>query len=170
MEYYEILEVDKNASLDAIKKQYKKLALKYHPDRGGDPEKFKQLSEAYQTLSNPEKRRQYDAPNPFQNFGASNQAHFVDPNIFFQQFFNNNEMFRQQSTSFNINISGAAGMPPSRGQRGRQVFQKSVSTRIQGDNRIETTTEIRNGVKTQTVKQTNIKTGKSITNINQITS
>ena len=51
---------------------------------------------------------------------------------------------------------------------GQNVFQKSVSTQIRGDTKIETTTEIKNGVKTQTVKQTNMKTGATLTNINQI--
>ena len=65
MNYYEILNVSKDASVDEIKKQYKKLALKHHPDRGGDPEMFKKISEAYQTLSDPEKKEEYDNPNPF---------------------------------------------------------------------------------------------------------
>ena len=63
-DYYETLGVAKNASADDIKKAYRKLALKYHPDRNqGDKEaeeKFKEISIAYETLSNPEKRQQYD--------------------------------------------------------------------------------------------------------------
>jgi len=61
MDYYKILGVDKNASEEEIKKAYRKLAHKYHPDKpGGDEKKFKELNEAYQVLSNKEKRRQYD--------------------------------------------------------------------------------------------------------------
>ncbi len=64
-DYYNILEVNRNASQEDIKKSYRKLALKYHPDRNpGDKEaeeKFKKLAEAYEVLSDPEKRRQYDA-------------------------------------------------------------------------------------------------------------
>ncbi len=60
-DYYEILGVSKNASLDEIKKAYRKLAHQYHPDKGGDAEKFKEINEAYQVLSDPEKRKQYDA-------------------------------------------------------------------------------------------------------------
>ena len=62
-DYYKILDVDKKASKDEIKKAYRKLALKYHPDKGGGVEnekKFKEVSEAYQILSDKEKRAQYD--------------------------------------------------------------------------------------------------------------
>jgi molecular chaperone DnaJ len=59
-DYYKVLGIEKNASKEEIKKAYRKLALKYHPDRGGDQEKFKEINEAYQILSNTEKRAQYD--------------------------------------------------------------------------------------------------------------
>jgi molecular chaperone DnaJ len=60
-DYYEILGVKKTASQDEIKKAYRKLAHKHHPDKGGtDAEKFKEVNEAYQVLSNAEKRGQYD--------------------------------------------------------------------------------------------------------------
>lgn len=58
--YYEILGVGKGASEDDIKKAYRKLALKHHPDRGGDPDKFKEIAEAYGVLSNKTKRAEYD--------------------------------------------------------------------------------------------------------------
>lgn len=64
MDYYKVLGVAKTASTDEIKKAYRKLALKYHPDKNnGDKAsevKFKEISEAYAVLSNAEKRRQYD--------------------------------------------------------------------------------------------------------------
>jgi len=60
MDYYEILGVTKQASQDEIKKAFHKLAHKYHPDKGGDAAKFKEINEAYQVLSNAEKRQQYD--------------------------------------------------------------------------------------------------------------
>lgn len=64
-DYYKLLEIDKNASDAEIKKSYKRLAMKYHPDRNSDaPEtaevKFKQIKEAYEVLSDPKKRSAYD--------------------------------------------------------------------------------------------------------------
>ena len=58
--FYDVLGVSKNASDKDIKSAFRKLAQKYHPDRGGDEAKFKEISEAYETLSNPEKRKEYD--------------------------------------------------------------------------------------------------------------
>ncbi|CEG63802.1 Putative Mitochondrial protein import protein MAS5 [Rhizopus microsporus] len=68
MDYYKILELDSNCSEEDIKKAYRKLALKYHPDKNREPgaaEKFKAISEAYQILSDPEKRRIYDDRDSF---------------------------------------------------------------------------------------------------------
>jgi DnaJ family protein A protein 2 len=58
--YYDLIGVPKTASTDEIKKAFRKKALKEHPDKGGDPEKFKDLSVAYEVLSDPEKRKLYD--------------------------------------------------------------------------------------------------------------
>lgn len=63
-DYYEVLGVQKSATADEIKSAYRKLAMKYHPDRNPDnpeaKEKFTEISEAYEVLSNPEKRQRYD--------------------------------------------------------------------------------------------------------------
>lgn len=58
--HYDVLGVKRDATQDDIKKAFRKLAAKYHPDAGGDEAKFKEVSEAYTTLSDPEKRREYD--------------------------------------------------------------------------------------------------------------
>lgn len=86
MDYYEQLGVSKNASEEDIKKAYRKLAHQYHPDKsGGDAEKFKKINEAYQVLSNKEKRAQYDkfgrvfdgaAPGAGAGFGGFGQNGF----------------------------------------------------------------------------------------------
>jgi len=59
-DYYKILGVSHDASEKEIKEAYYRLAHQYHPDKGGDPKKFKEINEAYQVLSDKEKRRQYD--------------------------------------------------------------------------------------------------------------
>jgi molecular chaperone DnaJ len=72
-DYYKILELDKNASADDIKKSYRKLALKYHPDKNsesGAEEKFKEISEAYSVLSDPDKKSKYD------RYGSVDESNF----------------------------------------------------------------------------------------------
>ena len=99
MDYYKILGVDKNAKPEEIKKAYRKLALKYHPDRTkGDKEaeeKFKQISEAYAVLSDKEKRQQYDT------FGSSGfQQRYSQEDIF--RGFDLGDILRE----FGINLGG----------------------------------------------------------------
>lgn len=59
-DYYKVLNVDRSASKDEIKKAFRKLAHEHHPDKGGDEAKFKEVNEAYQVLSDDTKRSQYD--------------------------------------------------------------------------------------------------------------
>lgn len=71
--YYDILGVSKDATKEEISKAYKQKARKLHPDVNHAPdakEKFQELNEAYEVLSNPEKRQQYDNPSPFGDFGG----------------------------------------------------------------------------------------------------
>ena len=68
--YYDVLGVKKSASADEIKKAFRKLARKHHPDAGGDEETFKQINEAYEVLSDPEKRKQYDRFGSVGGFGG----------------------------------------------------------------------------------------------------
>ena len=67
MDYYKVLGVGENADEQEIKKAYRKLSLRHHPDRGGDAEEFKKINEAYSTLGDKTKRQQYNMQrnNPF---------------------------------------------------------------------------------------------------------
>ena len=67
-DHYETLGVPRNASASDIKKAYRKLALKHHPDKGGDANQFKNITDAYEILSDETKRKQYD--NPMAGFSA----------------------------------------------------------------------------------------------------
>ena len=94
---YETLGVPKGASDQEIKKAYRKLAAKHHPDRGGDTAKFQEIQSAYETLTDPQKRHQHDNPNPFGHHGfqqgGPHGSHFEfhfgggGPEDLFQQFF-----------------------------------------------------------------------------------
>ncbi|MFW8601663.1 DnaJ C-terminal domain-containing protein [Desulfobacterota bacterium M19] len=108
MDYYKVLGVNKQAGKDEIKKVYRKLALKYHPDRNkGDKqaeEKFKQISEAYAVLSDPEKRKQYDT------FGSADfQKRYTQEDIFKNA--DLGDIFRE----FGINLGGMGGGRPRGG-------------------------------------------------------
>ena len=102
---YKILEVSRDADADDVRKAYRRLALKYHPDKqAGKSEaeveaassKFKAISEAYEILSDPEKKSKYDSgveiediDNPHAgggNYGGHGGHGGVDPNILFQMF------------------------------------------------------------------------------------
>lgn len=118
MDYYKTLGVEKSATKDDLKKAYRKLALKYHPDRTkGDKkaeEKFKQINEAYAVLSDQEKRQQYDT------FGSDTfQKRYTQEDIF--RGADLNSIFRE----FGINMGGfsqAGGRP-----RGGAQFESFFS-------------------------------------------
>jgi DnaJ-class molecular chaperone len=96
MDYYAVLGVSKNATPDEIKKAYRKLASQHHPDKGGDKAKFQEVQSAYETLSDPNKRAQYDNPPP-QGF----------PHGFgFQQGVNINDIFGQMFGGMHVDPFG----------------------------------------------------------------
>ena len=110
-DYYKILGVNKTSSDEEIKKAYRKLAMKYHPDHTkGDKtaeEKFKSISEAYAVLSDKEKRRQYD------QFGSSG----------FQQRYSREDIFRNFDFSDifkEFGFGGASSFSGGRGGRRRR--------------------------------------------------
>lgn len=100
---YTILGVDEKSSQDDIKKAYREKSKKLHPDMGGSEEDFKKINEAYSTLSDPQKRSQYDnrKNNPFGNFGG--HGGFGD--IFEQMFnFGGNPFAKKQKNNFTDKI------------------------------------------------------------------
>ena len=102
-DYYAVLGVDKSAGTEQIKKAYRKLAVKYHPDKNpGDrqaEERFKEVTEAYAVLSDPEKRRQYDQFGEtgfHQRFSQEDIFRNVDLNDLFREFgFGGDDLFSQ---------------------------------------------------------------------------
>ena len=92
--YYDILQIDKNADLDQIKKSYKKLAMKWHPDKNPTnkeeaEQKFKEISEAYQVLSDPQKKEIYDnyGEEGLKNNGGEGGGGMGSPEDIFKMFF-----------------------------------------------------------------------------------
>lgn len=114
-DYYDILGVPKNASEEQIKKAYRELALKFHPDRNKEKsaeEKFKSINEAYSVLGEPEKRKQYDAYGSAgfgQGYSEQSTRGFSQEEMF-RDIFNNfgsfEEMFSQgEPQSVNLALS-----------------------------------------------------------------
>ena len=90
MEYYEALGIERSADAAAIKKAYRKAAMKYHPDKNPDnqqaEDKFKLVNEAYSVLSDPEKKNIYDRYGKA-GLGSRGQAGHANPHDIFNEFF-----------------------------------------------------------------------------------
>jgi DnaJ family protein A protein 2 len=95
MKLYDTLNISKDCHQNDIKKAYRKLAMKEHPDKGGSQEKFKEINEAYSILSDPQKRKAYDNGQLDDN-GNQNMQHGFDPFDIFSNF------FRHEDTNFNF--------------------------------------------------------------------
>ena len=140
--YYKVLELKNDASDEEVKKAYRKMAVKYHPDKNPDnkeksEKKFKEVAEAYEILTNKEK---YKKENPFGNNGPFNHPGFgrgfVNPHDIF------NQMFRDMNLgNMQVNV-----------QQMRPVqVMRSSSVKIENGKRIETIKETVNGVTTEKV-------------------
>lgn len=129
MNYYDILGVQKNATQDEIKKAFRKKAVEHHPDKGGDESKFKEISEAYETLSDESKRSNYDrfgkqeANNPFNRGGGHG--------------FNMDDIFSQFGDMFGGNFGRQSHQhpPTQKGSDLRVQIQVTLEDIIFGSNR-----------------------------------
>ncbi len=131
-QYYSVMELPDNSSEDEVKRQYKKLAIKYHPDKNGNKpqeeqdicaEKFKKISEAYEILTNKEKYSNNVIRNNHHNFN-------INPHDLFSQIFN-------QSNNQNFSVHFGSNMP--------NIVQTSTTVRIVNGKKIVTIIENING-------------------------
>ena len=141
--YYKILELKNNATDDEIKKAYRKMAVKYHPDKNPNnkeeaEKKFKEVAEAYEVLTNKDK---YKTENMFQYSGFRNQS--INPHDIFNQLFKDfNINDSQFMTQMHINIPHNVSS--------NQIIRSST-IKIENGKKIETIKETVNGVTRQKV-------------------
>tara|TARA_B100002019_G_scaffold286476_1_gene296994 strand:- start:305 stop:1150 length:846 start_codon:yes stop_codon:yes gene_type:complete len=117
-DYYKILGVSEEASADEIKKAFRKLAVKHHPDRGGDEKLFKEANEAYDTLKNTNKRQEYDTMRKFGSSMGGQGSGFRFTSGNFDDFFGGD--------FFDEFMSGVSG----RGRRYRQRPRQNRDVRL----------------------------------------
>lgn len=104
-DYYEVLGVSKNASADEIKKAYRKLAKEHHPDKGGDETLFKEISEAYEVLSDNDKKAKYDRfGHADDNRGSYDDMH-SGFNDMFGQFFRQRQQQQRERVGENMTLT-----------------------------------------------------------------
>ncbi len=117
MDYYSILGVKRGATSDEIKRAYRGLAMKHHPDRGGDEKKFKEIAEAYEVLSDPQKKQMFDmgvdpnqqsggfrhGNNPFEFHFGADDIHDIFGHFGFG--FGGQRQQRNKSVNVNVQIS-----------------------------------------------------------------
>eukprot|EP01138_Halocafeteria_seosinensis_P002588 gb/GECG01002646.1/.p1 GENE.gb/GECG01002646.1/~~gb/GECG01002646.1/.p1 ORF type:complete len:243 (+),score=48.14 gb/GECG01002646.1/:1-729(+) len=134
-EYYDVLGVSTDASSSSIKKAYKKLAIKWHPDKNPDnkehaEEMFKKITEAYDTLSDDNKRKMYDRfgkEGAQQSGGRTGGADmggmdFMSAQSIFEQFFGGKDPFAEMFESMGMGMGGMGGRGRHGGGGGRDPF------------------------------------------------
>ena len=178
--YYAALEVPRDATRDNIKHAYKRLAIRHHPDKGGDAEAFKRVAEAYDVLSDEQKRAAYDrgACHPWRSAGCAGGGYYArgrekafDPHEIFRQFFGGAGV---GGGPFDLGLGGRVftfsdpGAAAAAGG-GMQMFQ-SESVRVVGNMRISKRVEVCNGVRRETVTETDMATGSTSTSTSTSTS
>src|SRR6187401_956167 len=156
-DYYEILVVSKTASVEEIKKAYRKVAMQFHPDRNpGDKaaeEKFKEAAEAYEVLSDPDRRARYDR---FGHAGVSGQSGFqtaegMTMDDIFSQF---GDVF---SDSPFESFFGARSQQRGTGQKGSNLRIKLTLSLEEVETGVKKTIKVKKRVKCQTCKGSGAK-------------
>lgn len=159
--YYKVLELEKNCCIDDIKKSYRKLAMKWHPDKNQDnkevaEQKFKEISEAYQILSDENKRKSYDIG---QNLN-SNPMNFKNPDEIFKQFFStlqttnhhmsfmNNPLFKTLAMNMTTNMTTNTST-----NMNANFSSTSRHTIIVNGKKKEIITQQQNGITKQIIKE-----------------
>ena len=166
MDYYKLLNVSKEASDSEIKKSYRKLAKENHPDKGGDPEKFKQIAEAYEVLSNKDKRTQYDTLGKFD--GNIN----INPFEIFESIFRDIGLDSGDNVFGDIDLGGFGSLHANfpqgtfnQGSFNQGSFMQNMFSMPTGINSFSQVTIIKNGKK-YTKTTHNGKTVEEVSGIN----
>lgn len=126
-DYYDILGLTKDSTNDNIKKAYKKLAFQYHPDKNNSPDaenKFREISESYDILSNADKRRMYD------NFGydaVSSDIPHINPIDLFQSLFNVDFTGLGENMNSNIFMFSDLSSLPYQGRQNKMTYNLDCS-------------------------------------------
>lgn len=170
IDYYNTLDLKPGASKDDIKLAYKRLAIKYHPDKNSDPdaeEKFKKISEAYQylinnssynTSNNSSNNARNNASNNYKNYSDFNNINSISPEELFNQFFRTNIGNHNRATNtfnfnnMNIDIDKIISNLNSRhytASTSNNCISRESNITFQNGKRIEHIIETVNGVKSE---------------------
>ncbi|MFL5766133.1 MAG: molecular chaperone DnaJ [Bacteroidia bacterium] len=159
-DYYDILEIPKGANADEVKKAYRKMAIKYHPDKNpGDKaaeEKFKEAAEAYEVLSNPEKKQRYDQ---FGHAGMGNNGGFGGRGAQGFGGMNMDDIFSQFGDIFGGHFGGGGGRGGKRVNRGSDLRIKVKLTLEEIANGVEKKIKVNKYVACKTCHGSGAKNG-----------